>query len=286
MSPDSSRIQGGSGGGGCVAVRMIKQSHSSLSAPYHMSSGSLCATTPTKQVNDQKNQGRKSSWSADDATLWRRKSLSCVCFKRNGNNARVCINLTPFQEERLKKLRHRTKEPLFDLGAIRQVFLALSNNGALRALWCATYPGQELQSLVSDQWKEMGWQGKDPSTDFRGAGFISLENLLFFANTYSSLLRKQAGKRAVWEYPFAVAGVNITFMITQMLDLDAKNEWAFDILYCVAFMIMDKLWLAKNATYMEFNDILKLTRSQLERELLMEDVLRIEDMPSYYSLLS
>ncbi|KAL6543558.1 hypothetical protein OROGR_010055 [Orobanche gracilis] len=275
MSPDSSsRIQGGGGG----AVRMIMMhSHSSLSAPSHMSSGSLCATTPWKQFNDQNNQGRKSSWSADDAALWRRKSLSCVCFKRNGNNARVCINLTPLQEERLKRLRHRIKVH-FDASR-------LEHQEALRALWCATYPGQELQSLVSDQWKEMGWQGKDPSTDFRGGGFISLENLLFFAKTYSSLLRKQAGKRAVWEYPFAVAGVNITFMITQMLDLDAseamdfdmccvwdeifdktfwvsaqekfgfgyENEWAFDILYCVAFMIMDKLWLAKNATYMEFN---------------------------------
>jgi len=38
---------------------------------------------------------------------------------------------------------------------------------ALRALWSASFPGQELESLVSDQWKEMGWQGRDPSTDFR-----------------------------------------------------------------------------------------------------------------------
>lgn len=38
---------------------------------------------------------------------------------------------------------------------------------ALRALWSASFPGQELQSLISDQWKEMGWQGRDPSTDFR-----------------------------------------------------------------------------------------------------------------------
>lgn len=30
----------------------------------------------------------------------------------------------------------------------------------------------------------MGWQGPDPSTDFRGGGFISLENLIFFAKTY------------------------------------------------------------------------------------------------------
>lgn len=33
----------------------------------------------------------------------------------------------------------------------------------------------------------------------------------------------------------------------------AEDEWAFDLLYCVAFVVMDKQWLEKNATYMEFN---------------------------------
>ena len=33
----------------------------------------------------------------------------------------------------------------------------------------------------------------------------------------------------------------------------SENEWAFDLLYCVAFMVMDKQWLDRNATYMEFN---------------------------------
>ncbi|KAH9708247.1 ELMO domain-containing protein [Citrus sinensis] len=216
-------------------------------------------------------------------------------------------NLPAKREERLRRLKHRMKV-YFD--ASRP-----DHQEALRALWAATYPDQELHGLISDQWKEMGWQGKDPSTDFRGAGFISLENLLFFAKTFSTsfqrLLRKQGGKRAAWEYPFAVAGVNITFMLMQMLDLEATkprtfvrsvflqmlsalvilkrvvsdNEWAFDLLYCVAFVVMDKQWLERNATYMEFNDVLKSTRAQLERELLMDDVLQIEEMPSY-SLLS
>lgn len=238
-----------------------------------------------------------SSASSDAATFgtpaWIGKGLTCVCFKRKGAYERIYINLTPQQEERLKRLKHRMKV-YFDGSRP-------DHQEALRALWSATYPGQELHGLISDQWKEMGWQGRDPSTDFRGAGFISLENLLFFSKTFSTsfqlLLKKQGGKRAAWEYPFAVAGVNITFMIMQMLDLDAskprpfirsvflqmlsENEWAFDLLYCVAFVVMDKQWLERNATYMEFNDVLKSTRAQLERELLMDDVLRIEDMPSY-----
>ncbi|KAJ8759080.1 hypothetical protein K2173_003318 [Erythroxylum novogranatense] len=262
---------------------------------------SNCVTVRTISSSTYINRCGPGSASSEDATCgtptWIGKGLTCVCFQRKGTYQQVYMNLTPSQAERLRRLKHRMK---IQFDASR-----LDHQEALRALWSATYPDRELNALISDQWKEMGWQGKDPSTDFRGAGFISLENLLFFAKTFSTsfqrLLKKQGGKRSAWEYPFAVAGVNITFMIMQMLDLEAskpktfvrsvfiqmlsENEWAFDLLYCVAFMIMDKQWLERNATYMEFNDVLKSTRAQVERELLMDDVLQIEDMPSY-SLLS
>ena len=39
--------------------------------------------------------------------------------------------------------------------------------------------------------------------------------------SFQDLLQKREGDRSVWEYPFAVAGVNITFMLIQMLDLEA-----------------------------------------------------------------
>ena len=53
---------------------------------------------------------------------------------------------------------------------------------ALKQLWGYAFPGQTCTSLYADpQWTEMGWQQSDPSTDFRGAGFIALENLLFLA---------------------------------------------------------------------------------------------------------
>lgn len=59
----------------------------------------------------------------------------------------------------------------------------------------------------------------------RGGGFISLENLLYFAKTFpksfQDLLQKQECDWSVSEYPFVVTGVNITFMLIQMLDLEA-----------------------------------------------------------------
>ncbi|XP_035836499.1 ELMO domain-containing protein B isoform X2 [Helianthus annuus] len=241
---------------------------------------------------NRRSEGGGSCIAIDPATsggpTWIRKGLPCVCFKKKGNYARICVN-----EERLRRLKNRTKV-YFDP-------TRLEHQEALRVLWSSTFPDQELDGLISDQWKKMGWQGKDPSTDFRGAGFISLENLLFFAKTFSisfqHLIKKQGAKGPAWEYPFAVAGLNITFMLMKMLDLDAnkprtlvsavfvhmlsENEWAFDLLYSVAFVIMDKKWVDKNASYMEFNDVLKSTRAQLEEELLLDDVFKIEDMPSY-----
>ncbi|KAG6604807.1 hypothetical protein SDJN03_02124, partial [Cucurbita argyrosperma subsp. sororia] len=86
-------------------------------------------------------------------------------------------------------------------------------------------------------------------------------------------------------------------MLIQMLDLNSErprclpglnfvrllgeNEEAFDILYCVAFKMMDAQWVAMHASYMEFNEVLQETRAQLERELSLDDVHRIEDLPSY-----
>lgn len=190
--------------------------------------------------------------------------------KRFGSDKFLNFPLTPVQEQRLLKLQERLgvafDETRFD------------HQASLLALWNLSFPKVKLKSLISNQWKEMGWQGVNPSTDFR-------------------LLYKQGGNRATWEYPFAVAGINVSFMLIQMLDLySAKpkcipglnfvrmlgdNDKAFDVLYCIAFAMMDAQWLAMHASYMEFNEVLRATRIQLERELSLEDVHRIEDLPAY-----
>ncbi|KAJ7982421.1 ELMO domain-containing protein A [Quillaja saponaria] len=226
------------------------------------------------------------------SAAWLGRGLSCVCAQRE-NDACPSFHLTPAQEECLQMLQSRI-DVVYDASNPE-------HHEALRVLWNAAFPEEELLGIISEQWKEMGWQGKDPSTDFRGAGFISLENLLFFARnfpkSFQDLLQKQEGDRSVWEYPFAVAGVNITFMLIQMLDLEAvkprtlvgatflkflaENESAFDLLYCITFKLMDRQWLAMRASYMDFNAVMKSTRRQLEKELLYEDITRIEDLPSF-----
>lgn len=42
--------------------------------------------------------------------------------------------------------------------------------------------------------------------------------------TFNRLLLKQAGERSEWEYPFAAAGINVSFMLIQMLDLHSGSS--------------------------------------------------------------
>lgn len=43
------------------------------------------------------------------------------------------------------------------------------------------------------------------------------------------------------------------------LHTTAEDEEAFDILYCIAFAMVDAQWLAMHASYMEFNVPLSLS---------------------------
>ena len=53
----------------------------------------------------------------------------------------------------------------------------------LQELWACLYPEEELVP-GSDQWQRIGFQGKDPSTDFRGTGVLGLKHLLYCARAF------------------------------------------------------------------------------------------------------
>uniref|UniRef100_A0A3B5MNW7 ELMO domain-containing protein n=1 Tax=Xiphophorus couchianus TaxID=32473 RepID=A0A3B5MNW7_9TELE len=51
----------------------------------------------------------------------------------------------------------------------------------LMKLWKELRPDTPLTRRISKQWCEIGFQGNDPKTDFRGMGLLGLQNLLYFA---------------------------------------------------------------------------------------------------------
>jgi hypothetical protein len=56
---------------------------------------------------------------------------------------------------------------------------------------------------------------------------FGLNNLLYLSEAHpqlwNQLLHKRQGVRAQWEYPFAVAGLNLTFMLGELLELHGSK---------------------------------------------------------------
>ncbi|CAK0779165.1 hypothetical protein CVIRNUC_004709 [Coccomyxa viridis] len=196
--------------------------------------------------------------------------------------------LTALQEERLQDLRERCRV-LFDASKPQHM-------EALQRLWGVAFPGHAWEGLQADRWMDMGWQRNDPSSDFRGAGLIALQNHLFMAQEqpalFRRLLRKTEGERSEWEYPFAVAGINLTFMLQEVvglrdrrvgtlvtdrlpasapgqafLQLLPQTAHAFEQVYCMAFQVLDREWLAVRASYMDFPGVMKKAERSMERAL-------------------
>ncbi len=68
---------------------------------------------------------------------------------------------------------------------------------------------------------KIGFQGEDPSTDFRGSGFLGLKNLLYFVENgkeeVEEVLRTALSEKR-W-YFFAAAGINITGKLINIVEV-------------------------------------------------------------------
>jgi hypothetical protein len=140
----------------------------------------------------------------------------------------------------------------------------------LLRLWKTLMPGIELTSRVTKQWQDIGFQGDDPKTDFRGMGLLGLDNLLFFSTEYrpASARVLQHSLHPQYGYAFAVVGINITSMAYGMLKDGAAKTHIFNIshslpnmrlfhqLYSYLFYEFDKFWIdEKPRDVMEFASI-------------------------------
>ena len=89
-------------------------------------------------------------------------------------------------------------------------------------------PNTKLKNRITDQWIEIGFQGKDPSTDFRGAGMLGLEQLLAITDAKSryrekSLKHFEVSINKDFWYFFSVCGLNITKRLLTTIK-DNKHE--------------------------------------------------------------
>lgn len=152
----------------------------------------------------------------------------------------------------------------------------------LKALWNNLMPDIPLETRITKQWQDIGFQGDDPATDFRGMGILGLENLLHFAREYPGTARHllSHSQHPKYGYTFAVVGINITHMAWRLLqDGHAKSHFynllrtglkgyptieQFHQLYCYLFYEFDSYWMnAKPDNLMEFN----IVQEKFERSI-------------------
>jgi hypothetical protein len=76
-----------------------------------------------------------------------------------------------------------------------------------------------LEGRITRQWGQIGFQGSDPATDFRGMGMQGLDDLLYYAKIHPASARRtlKCSLHPVSWYPFAIVGINITQYAVQIL---------------------------------------------------------------------
>uniref|UniRef100_A0A3B3T0D6 ELMO/CED-12 domain containing 2 n=1 Tax=Paramormyrops kingsleyae TaxID=1676925 RepID=A0A3B3T0D6_9TELE len=138
----------------------------------------------------------------------------------------------------------------------------------LLKLWDLLMPSVKLQSRITKQWGDIGFQGDDPKTDFRGMGMLGLTNLVFFSARYTELSRQvlSHANHPKLGYSYAIVGINLTEMAYSLLKSGALKPHFYNTvdgspslehfhqLYCYLAYEFDKFWIEEEpASIMEFN---------------------------------
>lgn len=154
----------------------------------------------------------------------------------------------------------------------------------LLSLWAMLMGAEEkLSQRISNQWQDIGFQGDDPKTDFRGMGLLGLENLIFFAREYNGTARHllSHSHHPTHGYFFAIVGINLTSMAYHLLKSGAARSHfynqprltidTFHQFYCYLFYEFDRYWVeCKPKNIMDFSWIQKKFEDNI-RKLLATD---------------
>jgi hypothetical protein len=82
------------------------------------------------------------------------------------------------------------------------------------------YPDREMQ-IPSDVFSDVGFQNKDPSTDFRSMGIFSLHLLIYYSRIRNVHIRQVLSLKP--HYPWAVAGINVAmFLLNKVFNVDVS----------------------------------------------------------------
>ncbi|KAF9082017.1 hypothetical protein BGX23_000193 [Mortierella sp. AD031] len=150
----------------------------------------------------------------------------------------------------------------------------------LLLLWDLLRPQDKLDGRYTKQWTEIGFQGKDPATDFRGMGMLGLDDLVYYAKYYpmSSKHALECSHDPISWYSFAIVGINITAFAVQTLRtrqlqyylfLNGTDRSVYHELYCYLFHRFNAYWttLDPKPSIMDFERVFADFKIMMERQL-------------------
>lgn len=166
-----------------------------------------------------------------------------------------------------------------------------SHEEKLMRLWTLMKPTTALDQRMSKQWVDIGFQGSDPATDFRGMGIQGLEDLLYFVEKYPDHARSvlQHASHPIHWYPYAIVGINITKFAYQVLEAKKLQLFLFQFgtpptvnlfqdFYCYLFDRFNSFWIhhEPRLTVMDFEAKFIEFKEQVEKDLLLENITLLE----------
>ncbi|GFN80734.1 Elmo domain-containing protein 2-like protein [Plakobranchus ocellatus] len=164
----------------------------------------------------------------------------------------------------------------------RQIKFSSENEDHMRKLeklWDLYNSGRPLPSLVGSHWTEIGFQGDNPATDFRGMGLLGLEQLMFFSEIYPEQAQKvlNLSHHPNYGFSFAIVGINITEMCLTLLIKRRLKSYFYSIekpspglhdfhsVYCHIFNSFQQHWIAERPKdIMEFGMVRQKYLQHLE----------------------
>ncbi|KAM9973972.1 hypothetical protein ACTFIW_007634 [Dictyostelium discoideum] len=251
------------------------------------------STTPSiNQINNQQNIENNNNNNSQEIggkilLTWSNKETSMYILKTQEESLEL-LELLGSHIDRSKKVTAKQSQTIKILFQKKSTIYESTNpdhEEYLKHLWSLLYPDQEFQKK-SPLWKRFGFQSDDPTRDFRGMGIMGLLNLIHLVQHHNDWVQEILAQDR--DYPFAVAGINISNLIFEVFQISEDslqqpwyssfwsssymamlcsmsrhNDHAFEELYFLIFNLLDHLWIQMNATYMMFPLVIKKLKSQL-----------------------
>ncbi|NXU75742.1 ELMD2 protein, partial [Oreotrochilus melanogaster] len=154
-------------------------------------------------------------------------------------------------------------------------------------LWNLLMPHENLRARITKQWCDIGFQGDDPKTDFRGMGLLGLVNLVYFSKHYTHEARQilSRSNHPKLGYSYAIVGINLTEMAYSLLKNGALKPHLYNMVsglpqmehfhqfYCYLVYEFDKFWFEEEPeSIMHFNHYREKFHEKIKGLLLDHDV--------------